>query len=165
MNITDAIAILKNQVLSPTNWLPDELFYYVSQITPLVNVDLLIKDKRGRTLLSWRDDKYCGKGWHIPGGIIRFRETLEARVKNVAEIEIGVSVDFDPIPIAVNQMIHPGLEARSHFISILYKCFVPSLFIPKNVGLSCNDKGYLMWHNSCPDNLIEYHKKYYKRYI
>ena len=82
MNITEAIVALEKHVPNPSEGLPDELFLYVSRITPLVNVDLLIKDENGRTLLSWRDDQYCGQGWHVPGGIIRFKEALETSVKN-----------------------------------------------------------------------------------
>ena len=101
----EAIKFLDKQVLNPSAGLPDEVFFYISRMTPLVNVDLLIKDENGRTLLSWRDDLYAGKGWHVPGGIIRFKESLETRVKKVAETEIGTSVDFDPNPIAINQII------------------------------------------------------------
>ena len=165
MNIADAIAVLNKQVPNPSAGLPDELFYYVSRITPLVNVDLLIKDENGRTLLAWRDDQYCGKGWHVPGGIIRFKETFETRVKKVAETEIGVDINFDPVPIAINELIHPERDIRSHFISVLYKCFLPSTFIPENKGLSHKDVGYLVWHNSCPDNLIKFHEIYYRKYI
>lgn len=164
MNIADAIAVLTEQVPNPSEGLPDELFYYVSRITPLVNVDLLIKDENGRTLLSWRDDQYCGKGWHVPGGIVRFKETLETRVKKVAETEIGVNISFDTIPVAVNQFIYPDRDIRSHFISILYKCFLSGAFVPQNKGLSHGDRGYLMWHDSCPVNLIEVHK-IYRKYI
>ena len=67
MNITDAIALLDEQVPNPSMGLPDELFHYISRTTPLVNVDLLIKDENGRTLLSWRDDQYAGKGLACAG--------------------------------------------------------------------------------------------------
>jgi len=164
MNIADAIAGFDKQVPNPSKGLPDEVFDYISKTTPLVNVDLLIKDENGRTLLSWRNDQYCGKGWHVPGGIVRFKETLETRVKKVAETEIGVNISFDPIPMALNQFIHPERDIRSHFISILYKCFLSCTFVPQNKGLSNEDRGYLMWHDFCPDNLIKYHE-IYRRYI
>ena len=164
MNITEAIVALEKHVPNPSEGLPDELFLYVSRITPLVNVDLLIKDENGRTLLSWRDDQYCGQGWHVPGGIIRFKEALETSVKKVAETEIGVSISFDTIPMAVSQFIHPERDTRSHFISILYKCFLSSAFVPQNRGLSHEDGGYLMWHDFCPDNLIKVHE-IYRKYI
>ncbi|MBI4650514.1 NUDIX domain-containing protein [Candidatus Desantisbacteria bacterium] len=164
MNIADAVEVLVKQVPDPSMGLPDEVFYYISRTTPLVNVDLLIKDEKGRTLLSWRNDQYAGKGWHIPGGIVRFKETFETRIKKVAETEIGFGVSFDLVPIALNQLIQHDREIRSHFISILYKCFLPGSFIPQNKGLSREDKGYLMWHDFCPDNLIKYHE-IYRNYI
>ena len=164
MNIADAIAVLEKQVPNPSAGLPDEVFFYISKITPLVNVDLLIKDENGRTLLSWRNDQYGGKGWHLPGGIVRFKETLETRVKKVAETEIGVSISFDTIPIALNQIIHPERDIRGHFISILYKCFLSKTFVPQNKGLSNEGDGYLMWHNFCPDNLLKCHE-IYRKYI
>ena len=92
MNISEAIAILDKETVNPQAGLPDELFRFISRITPLVNIDLLIKDDLGRTLLSWRDDQYFGAGRHLPGGVIRFKEVLETRIKNVAESEIGVEI-------------------------------------------------------------------------
>jgi len=162
MNIADAIAILNKEVPDPTKGLTEELFCYISSTTPLVNVDLLIKNELGRTLLSWRDDSYCGKGWHLPGGIVRFKETLEARINKVAETEIGTDISFDTIPMALNQIICPERSIRAHFISILYRCFLPSTFIPQNRGLLITDKGYLKWHDCCPDNLLEVHRIYSK---
>ena len=55
------------------------------ELTPLVNVDLLIKDS-GRTLLTWRDDEFYGPGWHIPGGILGFKERALDRLAKVAEL-------------------------------------------------------------------------------
>lgn len=164
MNIAEAVEFLVKEVPNPSAGLPDEVFYYISRTTPLVNVDLLIKDENGRTLLAWRNDQYAGKGWHVPGGILRFKETLEERVQKVAETEIGVNISFDPTPIALNQLIHPEREIRSHFISFLYKCFLSSAFVPQNKGLSMEDKGYLMWYDFCPANLIKYHEVY-RKYI
>jgi colanic acid biosynthesis protein WcaH len=35
---------------------------------------------KGRTLLTWRDDESFGAGWHVPGGIIRYKETAADRI-------------------------------------------------------------------------------------
>lgn len=160
MNISDAIAVLDRHVKDPSKGLPEEVFYYISRTTPLVNVDLLVKDENGRTLLAWRDDQYSGKGWHIPGGIVRWRETLETRLQKVAESEIGTAISFEASPISVNQFIHPAREIRSHFISLLYRGFLPGTFVPHNKGLSAGDRGYLMWHASCPERLLKCHEIY-----
>jgi ADP-ribose pyrophosphatase YjhB (NUDIX family) len=162
MNITDAVKFLENQVPDPSKGLPDEIFYYISKTTPLVNVDLLIKDENNRVLMSWRDDKYSGTGWYLPGGIIRHKETLEERLQKVALTEIGARVDFDPTPLTFRQIIHNEREIRSHFISFLYKCSLNSSFIPDNKDISVTSPGYLMWHNHCPDNLLKCHEEYRK---
>ncbi|MBA4388987.1 MAG: NUDIX hydrolase [Verrucomicrobia bacterium] len=164
MNRADAIALLDQQVPDPSSGLPDDVFYYISRTTPLINVDLLIKDEKGRTLLAWRDDEYSGTGWHVPGGIVRFKETLEARVRKVAETEIGAEVEFDPVPLAVTQSILRERRIRGHFVSVMYRCFLSGTFAPGNKGLSSNDAGFLMWHESCPANLVECHDVY-RKYI
>lgn len=47
--------------LAPEQGLPEELFPFVSQITPLVNVDLLIRDPQCGVLLTWREAS-CATG-------------------------------------------------------------------------------------------------------
>ena len=159
MNIADAIAVLDNHAPNPSAGLPDEVFYYISRTTPLVNVDLLIKDEKRRTLLSWRDDPNTGKGWHLPGGIIRFKETMRERLEKVAETEIGAKIMFEAKPLTVKEIIL-NHRIRGHFISFLYKCHLSGAFIPANRDLKMTDSGYLMWHESCPDNLLRVHKIY-----
>lgn len=161
MSINEAIKFLEKQIPNPSVGLPEEVFLFISRLIPMVNVDLLIKDEKGRTLLSWRDDQYAGKGWHLPGGIVRFKEDLKKRVQKVAETEIQTVIKFEPVPIAVNQVICKH-DTRGHFISILYKCFLSSKFVPKNKGLTEKDKGYLKWHDSCPVNLVKVHEMYRK---
>ena len=82
---------VSNLISKAQNGLPEELFYFISSITPMTNVDLLIKDNDNRTLLTWRNDKYYGPGWHIPGGIIRFKETFSIRISDVS-----ILVIFEP---------------------------------------------------------------------
>lgn len=155
---------MEKQISNPAAGLPQELFFFISRFTPLINIDLLIKDENGRVLLSWRDDSFVGAGWHLPGGIVRFKENIETRLRQVCKKEIGMVVKFDPVPITINQIICKS-KTRGHFISILYRCFVSSKYIPNNKGLSRNNPGYLMWHESCPKNLVNVHKKIYKKYI
>lgn len=162
--LATAVRTLTEAVPNPSKGLPDEVFYYISATTPLINVDLLIKDELGRTLLAWRDDRYAGAGWHIPGGIIRFRETIAERIRQVALSEIGVGVEHDPEVLCIQEMINPNRNVRGHFISLLYNCRLPSTFAPANTGLTAGDAGYLQWHARCPDDMIVYHDVY-RKYI
>ena len=163
MDIGEAIAYLEGQVPDPREGLPEELFIFATKIVPIVNVDLLIKDDTGRTLLSWRDDQHCGTGWHLPGGIIRYKEPMTARLEKVAETEIGRPVSYHPRPLAVNELIIEP-RVRGHFISFLFNCFIPGSFVPLNAGLAISDVGYLRWHETCPDDLIDMHELY-REYI
>jgi colanic acid biosynthesis protein WcaH len=164
VNIQDAVVALDAHVKDPRQGLPDDVFYYISRTTPLVNVDLLIKDERGRTLLSWRDDPYCGRGWHVPGGIVRFQEDISTRIRKVAAQEIKAEVAFEEAPIAVHELIHPDRRNRSHFISLLYKCSLPPAFVPANLGVTEKEAGFLAWHEGCPQDLIKVHD-IYRKYI
>jgi len=165
VNINEAIKFLLKEIKDPAVGLPEEIFEFITKITPIINVDLLIKDKRGRTLLSWRDDDLHGKGWHVPGGIVRFREKFEERIKMVAKLEIGYpDLIFDSSPITITQIINKERDIRGHFISLLYRCFIPDDFIPDNRNLSSNDNGYLKWHNKCPEDLLMV-QEIYRKYI
>ena len=69
-------------------------------------------------------------------------------------------VDYEKDPIAINQIIVHDRNIRSHFISILYKCFLTRDAFLDNRELSITDPGYLMWYDKCPDDLLQYHDIY-----
>ena len=143
--------------LDPTaEGLPEEVFLFVSRVTPLINVDLLIRDESGRTLLTWRHDRFYGPGWHVPGGIIRHRESASARICAVAERELGASVAFDAQPILVQEGIAPVGGDRAHMISLLYRCRLTSALDPERRYLRGEPSpDQWQWHSTCPENLIQ----------
>lgn len=71
--------VMEQENIDPRKGLPEDLFFATSLI-PLVNVDLFVHEGK-KILLSWRDDEFHGKGWHIPGGCIRLKETCEDRIQ------------------------------------------------------------------------------------
>jgi ADP-ribose pyrophosphatase YjhB (NUDIX family) len=164
MTPPDAIRLLDALAADPREGLPEELFLFVSRITPLVNVDLLIQDQARRTLLTWRSDDHYGPGWHVPGGIIRYKETAHQRIHEVARQELGASVEFDPTPLAVTESI-AGERNRGHFISLLYRCRLKSALDP---GLQAAGDppapGSWQWHASAPADLLEAHD-IYRRFL
>jgi len=166
MSLSDKIKEIEKDIFDPHIGLPEEVFEFISRITPMVNVDLLIKDKNNRTLLSWRNDKYCGTGWSIAGGIVRYKENFNDRIMSTLKEEIGLNSEFkiNPNPIAINQIIVNNNTTRGHFISFLYHCVAEKIFEPNNFWKEEFDVGYLQWFDKCPDNLIEVHN-IYRRYI
>jgi ADP-ribose pyrophosphatase YjhB (NUDIX family) len=128
----------------------------------MVNVDLFISDDQGRVLLTWRDDEIFGAGWHVPGGMIRYKETAEDRIRATAREELGAEVAFDGAPI-VEQIIEPERRPRGHLVALLYKC---RLISPLNEAIQFKDgepqRGQWAWHTRWPDNIIAAHKPYGK---
>jgi colanic acid biosynthesis protein WcaH len=155
------IKIIKEYAPHPEEGLGEELFLLVSKLTPMVNVDLLIKDEDNQTLLTWRHDAYYCGGWHLPGGIIRFREHFSDRLHAVAKEELGSDVDFVPSPIAINEIIHPTRRARGHSISLLFRCTLlsePRYDLKFHYGDP--QPGQWKWHSCCPENLLDVHDIY-----
>lgn len=147
--------------IHPEEGLGKELFLQVSSLVPIVNVDLLVYNTEGQFLLTWRDDPHCGKGWHIPGGCIRFRETCESRIQKVALEELGISqIAFEKEPIKFFQIInkeHRDLKnqnERGHFITLVYKCFAPRDFEIEKQQYKQGEVGYMKWFDQFPDNLL-----------
>ena len=155
------VEILNSWDRDPSQGLPQEVFFLVSSLTPLINVDLLIQDGSGHTLLTWRDDGYYPPGWHIPGGIIRYKEKIEVRIRAVAKQELAVEVDFNPVPLATHEIINPSCKARGHFISLLYRCHLrTSLAEDRHFQPDLPKADQWLWHGAFPENMIPPHKIY-----
>lgn len=163
VDIKKAVDTMESLIENPSNGLPDDVFKLISRITPLINVDLLIKNEQNQTLLTWRDDGYYKPGWHVPGGIIRYKEAIADRIRAVAKIELGTEVEFKAEPLALNERIHPSRKERGHFISLLYQCF---LIAPPTESLryqsGAPQPNQWMWHSACPENILTCHEMYRK---
>lgn len=145
--------------------LPQEIFYFVSQITPMINVDLLIKNKQGQSLLTWREDQFYGPGWHIPGGIIRFKESIEDRICKVALTELGCKVRSSSEPIHVRSLVNKDRDIRGHFISLLYLCELESAPDQERIfDVTSPKSGHWAWHDGAPENLIKPHE-FFRNFI
>lgn len=59
--------------------------------TPLVSIDLLVRDAQGRYLLGRRVNRPAQGSWFVPGGRIRKNERLDAAFARLAKEELGIS--------------------------------------------------------------------------
>lgn len=153
--ILDAIGDAKAGLTKP-------VFLFVSQLVPMVNVDLLIKNAQGHTLLTWREDEFYGPGWHIPGGVIRFKEHAMTRIQKVASSELGIEVISEATPVCVKEVMAPNRDIRGHFISLLYRC-TPHGTLDQRMAYRPDEpgqNGHWQWHVSCPQNMIPQHEMY-----
>lgn len=165
MSIKSAIQNVKAEMekvaITPETGLGEELFHIASTLTPIVNVDLLATNEKHQILLAWRDDIHTGKGWHIPGGCIRFMETAEERIQKTARAELGTIIEYGAEPIQVFEIfsrdVRKGLtdqRERAHFITLVYECHFPDGFQCEQ-SKSPREPGFLKWFDMLPDDLLE----------
>lgn len=149
---------MREKGIDPSKGLGDDLFLFVSTLTPIVNVDLLVVSEKG-VLLSWRDEEISGNGWYIPGGCVRYKETFDERIHATALKELGCDVTYKEEPLKIAEIIHKdkGKEsiqsARGHFISFLFQCQVKDI----NSLNNCDGKkmiDHLGWFRSIPDDFL-----------
>jgi ADP-ribose pyrophosphatase YjhB (NUDIX family) len=159
MEVQQAIATLDEVAANAQGGLPEPLFLFVSRLTPLVNVDLLIQDAQKRTLLTWRDDEFFGRGWHLPGGVIRYKERAADRVQKCAEEELGVQVEFESSPALIVETAEER-RTRGHFISLLYRCRLKSELDEERRAGEHPKVGEWSWLRGCPENLIQVQRVY-----
>lgn len=150
-------------IQDPKKGLPQELFFFISRLTPLVSLDLLIKNEIGETFLTWRQDEFY-LGWHVPGGIVRFKEVFKDRIAAIAQSEFGAKVEFNSTPLALNEKITNTRDIRGHFVALLYEC---KLVSAPTEAMRCKDPSkplpnQWMWHGRCPENLLAQHQVYRK---
>ena len=149
------------------NGLPEELFLCISALTPIPNVDLFIFNESGEILLERRNDVFYGQGWHIPGGCVRFGETMEERIQRTAIKELGSMVKIkDKNPLAIRDVLREPVEklqnpdVRGHNITILFECALPADYEIDNGIKNENDEGYLKWFATIPKDILKVHDVY-----
>ena len=163
MNAAETSSAFEALAPNPECGLPEEVFLSLTRLTPMINVDLLIRDTEGRVLLTWREDRFYPAGWHIPGGIIRFRERIGHRIVEVARQELGTTVTVTGGLLNVQEFIEPERRTRGHFISLLYECELcgePERGKAYPGGVPRH--GQWCWFQRCPDNLLKVHEVYRK---
>lgn len=69
-------------------YLSDEEYDFIYSRVPRICVDLLIKNTKGEILLTKRDIEPYKDHWHLPGGRIKFRETIEDAIHRIAKGEL-----------------------------------------------------------------------------
>lgn len=74
-------------------WLDAAAFETVVASTPLISIDLLVKNKKGEYLLGLRKNRPAQGYWFVPGGRIQKNETLDAAFQRLAQEELGVQLE------------------------------------------------------------------------
>lgn len=70
-------------------FLDSEAFRQVVASTPLVSIDLVVRNTKGELLLGKRLNRPAQGYWFVPGGRVLKDESLDAAFQRLAEVELG----------------------------------------------------------------------------
>ncbi len=74
-------------------WTEPEIFKCIIKNTPLVAIDLIIRNQEGKILLGLRKNRPAKGYYFVPGGRIFKNETLDEAFRNISKNEIGVELE------------------------------------------------------------------------
>ena len=75
-------------------FLEKELFSSIIENTPLISIDLIVRDDENKILLGKRVNKPAYGSWFVPGGRIYKDEKIEEAFKRITKDEIGKAYDI-----------------------------------------------------------------------
>lgn len=76
-------------------YLPDDDFKKIIQASPLISIDLLIKNEEDEYLFGERLNQPAKDYWFVPGGRIFKDETMIQALSRISFNELGVSLSFE----------------------------------------------------------------------
>ena len=106
-------------------FLDKETFSTVIESTPLVSIDLVVKNKHGQALLGERLNKPAKGNWFVPGGRILKDESMANAFKRLTKEELGQEFSLDqaellgPFDHFYNDNVF-GNEFSTHYVAIAY---------------------------------------------
>lgn len=75
------------------NHIPDVLYRQIRMIMPIVCVDLVVMDRKGKLLLVKRNNDPAKGEWWFPGGRVFYGETRIEAAKRKLQEECGLAAD------------------------------------------------------------------------
>jgi len=72
----------------------DNKFLEIIDATPLVSIDIILRNSEGKILLGRRENKPAQGSWFVPGGRIRKNESLNDAMARISNTELGVGLEL-----------------------------------------------------------------------
>lgn len=131
-------------------WLSDAQFCEVVTRTPLVAIDLLVRNRSSELLLGMRLNRPARGSWFVPGGRVRKDETLDAAFLRLTEGELGRPLPRSAArPLGVFEHLYPdsvfadtGHGPTTHYVVLAY---LLSLEVELLTALPTGQHGQYRW--------------------
>ncbi len=110
-------------------------FRRVIAATPLVSIDLVVRNAQGEVLLGLRRNRPAQGCWFVPGGRIRKDERLREALARIARVELGVEVIAGRL-LGVYEHLYEdnalGIAGLgTHYVVIGYQCELAEAQLPR----------------------------------
>ena len=92
-------------MIQSEGYLEGEVFECVIANTPLVSVDLIVKNE-GKVLLGKRVNKPAQGYWFTLGGRVLKDEMINSAIKRIAKVELGIDLTATPKFIGVFEHLY-----------------------------------------------------------
>lgn len=109
-------------------WLADETFKGIIQHTPLISIDLILRNEKGEVLLGKRVNAPAKGYWFVPGGRVRKNETLDDAFVRLVKEELGIESGItraDAKFLGVYEHFYEdcvfGEDVSTHYIVLAYE--------------------------------------------
>ncbi|QDM28201.1 NUDIX domain-containing protein [Tardiphaga sp. vice352] len=111
--------------------LSDEQFRPIVRYSPLISIDLLIRDELRYLLLGMRNNEPARGTYFVPGGCIRKDETIATAFARIASEEIALDLSVEQARFAgifeqmypANRFSEPGYG--THYVALAYQVTLP----------------------------------------
>ena len=141
-------------------FIPEEDYNFIYNQVPRVCVDLAIRDEHGALLLTRRNIPPYKGLWHLPGGGIKFKETIAEAASRIAKTEFGVDVRLGRF-IGVCEIMNDDLDDENprHSVSIAYETEIVT-----GIPQKSDETAEVQYFTELPDAMHPYHGLFIKEY-
>jgi colanic acid biosynthesis protein WcaH len=110
-------------------FLDNDVFKMVIASTPLVSIDLVVKNPDGEYLLGYRNNRPAQGFWFVPGGRILKDESMDAAFLRLTKDELGIALSrqsavfLGPYEHFYSDYVF-GTEHSTHYVVLGYEIIV-----------------------------------------
>jgi len=126
----------------------DEDFLQIIDATPLVAVDLILKNSDGLYFLGKRCNRPAQDYWFVPGGRVRKNERLADAMRRISIAELGVEVTFSDATLigAYEHLYEDNFKGvagiQTHYVCLGYRAQLAS---EANISTDEQHSDYRWW--------------------
>jgi len=132
--------------------LSDQTFLEVIEVTPLVAIDLIVRNGEGQVLLGKRNNKPAQGYWFVPGGRVRKNERLKSTFERLCRGELALDLSWAQASLlgAYDHLYEDNFlgapNAGTHYVTLGYEVVLTG---DMNVQLDDQHSAQRWWSIEC----------------